>query len=149
MAAAPEERSFKSTAVTLASNVRMEQTSALPYAGIYIGPKGMQEWTRKMVEYFEIVDIQNPEMFEKQGSNRIVVLSQVHFKVRKTCQDMKFPFCQAMTVDLELGLIQELRPFSRGVQAVNTALGLCQSLDLLKQCPDLRVIIAIRKKWRA
>ncbi|KAK6362480.1 hypothetical protein LTS17_012821 [Exophiala oligosperma] len=123
MAAPPDERDFKSVAATLAPDIRMEQTSALPYAGIYVGPEGMQDWIRKMAGYFEIVNVQNPEVFEKDGSNRIVVLSQVHFKVRKTGKEMKFPFCQSMTVDLERGVIQEMRPFYWDVQAVNRALG--------------------------
>lgn len=122
MSAPLEKRDFRSIAATLASDIRMEQTSALPYAGIYIGPEGMQDWSKKMAEYFEVVDVQNPEIFEKEGSDRIVVLSEVHFKVRKTGQEMKFPFCQAMTVDLDRGVIQEMRPFYWDVQAVNTAL---------------------------
>lgn len=124
MAAPPDKRDFQTIAVTLAPDVRMEQTSALPYAGTYIGQEGMQEWTSKMADYFEIVDVQNPEIFESEGSNRIVVLSQVHFRVRKTGHEMSFPFCQAMTVDLERGVIQELRPFYWDVQAVNRALGI-------------------------
>lgn len=123
MAAAPEDRDFSGIAATLAPNVRMEQTSALPYAGVYVGPHGMQDWTRRMADYFDVVDVQNPEIFERPNSDRIVVLSNVHFKVRSTGEEMDFPFCQAITVDLERGVIVELRPFYWDVAAVNKSLG--------------------------
>ncbi|KAJ5493714.1 hypothetical protein N7463_009801 [Penicillium fimorum] len=111
MSAAPEARDFSGIAATLAPNVRLEQTSALPYAGVYIGPKGMQDWSTRMGNYFDTVDVQNPEIFERPGSDRVVVLSNVHLRVRSTGQEMTFPFCQAFTVDLEKGVILELRPF--------------------------------------
>ncbi|KAJ5498453.1 hypothetical protein LT330_004323 [Penicillium expansum] len=123
MSAAPEARDFSGIAATLAPDVRLEQTSALPYAGVYIGPKGFQDWSTRMGDYFDIVDVQNPEIFERSGSDRVVVLSNVHFRVRSTGQVMDFPFCQAFTMDLEKGVILELRPFYWDVAAVNTALG--------------------------
>ncbi|KAJ5398870.1 hypothetical protein N7465_009359 [Penicillium sp. CMV-2018d] len=123
MSAAPEARDFSGIAATLAPDVRLEQTPALPYAGVYVGPKGFQDWSTRMGDYFDIVDVQNPEIFERPGSDRIVVLSNVHFRVRSTGQEMDFPLCQAFTVDLEKGLILELRPFYWDVAAVNAALG--------------------------
>ncbi|CRG89110.1 hypothetical protein PISL3812_06145 [Talaromyces islandicus] len=123
MEAAPEARDFTGIAATLSSDFRMEQTSALPYAGLYVGPDGMQDWTRRMADYFDVVDVQNPEIFERPNSDRIVVLSNVHFKVRNTGQEMDFPFCQSVTVDLVRGVIVELRPFYWDVAEVNKALG--------------------------
>ena len=123
MAAAPETRDFTGIAKTLAPDVRMEQTSDLPYAGVYRGPAGMQEWAQRMADYFDVVDVQNPEMFERANSDRIVVLSNVHFKVRRTGLELDFPFCQAFTVDLERGVIVEMRPFYWDVAEVNKALG--------------------------
>lgn len=123
MQATPDKRDYAGIAATLAPNFRMEQTSALPYAGVYIGQDGFQDWTRRMADYFEVVDVQNPEIFERAGSDRIVVLSNLHLKVRKTGLEMDFPFCQAITVDLERGVIIELRPFYWDVAGVNKALG--------------------------
>ncbi|OKL61386.1 hypothetical protein UA08_03838 [Talaromyces atroroseus] len=119
MSVAPEERNFASIAATLAPNVRMEQTSALPYAGVYLGPSGMQDWTRRMADYFDIVDVQNPEIFERADSDRIVVLSNIHLRVRKSGQEMDFPFCQTFTIDLQRGVIVELRPFYWDVAAIS------------------------------
>ncbi|KAK4919620.1 hypothetical protein LTR66_016781, partial [Elasticomyces elasticus] len=80
MSSPPDQRDFTGIAATLAPDFRMEQTSALPYAGVYTGPNGMQDWARRMADYFEVVDVRNPEIFESPGSDRIVVLSTVHFK---------------------------------------------------------------------
>ncbi|CAI7644020.1 unnamed protein product [Penicillium crustosum] len=109
MSSAPEARDFSGIAATLAPDVRLEQTPALPYAGVYIGPQGIQDWSTRMGDYFDIVDVQNPEIFERPGSDRVVVLSNVHLR--------------AFTVDLEKGLILEIRPFYWDVAAVNAALG--------------------------
>jgi hypothetical protein len=123
MSSPPNQRDFTGIAATLAPDFRMEQTSALPYAGVYIGPSGMQDWARRMADYFEVVDVRNPEIFESPGSDRIVVLSTVHFKVRGSGLEMEYPFCQAVTVDCERGVMTEMRPFYWDVAGVNAALG--------------------------
>ncbi|KAH8670079.1 hypothetical protein BGZ61DRAFT_115076 [Ilyonectria robusta] len=123
MSAPPEERDFSGIAALLAPNFSLEQTSALPYAGVFTGAEGMQDWIRRMADYFDVVDVKSPEIFEQQGSGRIVVLSNVHFRVRKTGEDLVFPFCQAVTVDLENGTMVHMRPFYWDVQEVNRALG--------------------------
>ncbi|KAL3474411.1 hypothetical protein BJX99DRAFT_231591 [Aspergillus californicus] len=123
MSAPPDTRDFSGIAATLSPNIRLEQTSALPYAGVYIGPTGFQDWSSRMADYFDVVDVQNPEVFERAGSDRIVVLSTVHLRVRSSGQELEFPFCQVMTVDLENGVIDEMRPFYWDVAAVNAAVG--------------------------
>ncbi|KAL4781661.1 hypothetical protein BJX76DRAFT_359694 [Aspergillus varians] len=124
MSAAPGARDFSGIAATMAPNLRLEQTSALPYAGVYTGPKGMQDWSIRMADYFDIVDVQNPEFFERPGSDRVLVLSNIHLRVRATGQELDYPFCQSFTVDLEKGNIVEIRPFYWDVAALNKALGI-------------------------
>ncbi|KAL4793118.1 hypothetical protein BDV19DRAFT_400168 [Aspergillus venezuelensis] len=123
MSAAPEDRDFSGMAATMAPDVRLEQTPALPYGGVYIGPKGFQDWSTQMADHFDIVDVQNPEIFERPGSDKITVLSTVHLRVRKTGEDLNLPFCQVVTVDLEKGVMLEMKPFYWDVAAVNKALG--------------------------
>ncbi|KAF7551215.1 hypothetical protein G7Z17_g5178 [Cylindrodendrum hubeiense] len=123
MSAAPEERDFSGIAAVLSPDFKLEQTSALPYAGVYTGPEGMQDWARRMSDYFDIVDVKNPEIFESQGSNRVVVLSNVHFRVRKTGEDLHYPLCQAVTVDLEKGTMVHMQPFYWDVHELNQAIG--------------------------
>jgi hypothetical protein len=90
MSAPPPTRDFSGIAATLSPTIRLEQTSALPYAGVYIGPKGFQDWSSRMADYFDVVDVQNPEVFECAGSDRIVVLSTLHLRVRSTGQELDF-----------------------------------------------------------
>ncbi|KAF4964959.1 hypothetical protein FZEAL_10821 [Fusarium zealandicum] len=123
MSAPPEERDFSGMAATLSEDVRLEQTSGLPYAGTFIGPQGMQDWAKQMADYFEDVDVQDPQIFEKEGSSRIVALSNLHLKVRKTGEELDFPFCQVVTVDLEAGVIARMQPFYWDVQELNRAIG--------------------------
>lgn len=123
MAAPPEQRDFSAIAAMISPDFRMEQTSALPYAGTYKGPEGMADWGRRMAEYFDVVDVQTPEIFEREGSSRLVVVSSVHFRVRKTGQELDFPLCQVVTVDTEKGLLLDMRPFYWDVHVLNQALG--------------------------
>ncbi|KAH8821925.1 hypothetical protein F5884DRAFT_769457 [Xylogone sp. PMI_703] len=126
MSAPPETRDFIGITLTLSPDFRLEQTSGLPYAGTYIGPKGMQEWGQKMAGYFDVVDVQDAEVFEKEASDRVVVVSNLHLRVRKTGEELYYPFCQVVKVDLERGVIEEMRPFYWDVQALNKAVGCSQ-----------------------
>ncbi|KAH6893368.1 hypothetical protein B0T10DRAFT_559358 [Thelonectria olida] len=123
MSAKPEDRDFSGIASVLAPDYVLEQTSALPYAGTFHGPDGLQDWARRMADYFDIVDVQAPDIFEKEGSNQIVILSNAHFRVRKTGEDLYYPLCQAVTVDLEKGVMTSMRPFYWDVHDLNRAVG--------------------------
>ncbi|KAM0352993.1 hypothetical protein ACHAPU_001878 [Fusarium lateritium] len=123
MAASPEEREFSGMAATLSKEVILKQSSGLPYAGIYNGPEGFQKWARDMADYFDKVDVQSPEIFESQGSNRIVSLSYLHLRVRKTGEELKQPLCQVIQVDLEAGVIKSIMPFYWDVYALNKTIG--------------------------
>ncbi|KAL2839026.1 hypothetical protein BJX68DRAFT_248299 [Aspergillus pseudodeflectus] len=126
MSAPPSSRDFTTLAAVVSPTFRLEQTSALPYAGTYIGPGGFQDWATRMADYFDVVDVRDPEVFERDGSNKVMVLANVLFRVRATGEELLFPFAQAITVDLELGVMTELRPFYWDVAAVNKALGVGQ-----------------------
>ena len=76
-----------------------------------------------VANWFEVVDVRTPEIFESPGSDRVVVLSTVHFKVRKTGEELDYPFCQVVRVDLEKGVITEMHPYYWDVAGVNKALG--------------------------
>ncbi|RGP63620.1 hypothetical protein FLONG3_9833 [Fusarium longipes] len=123
MASPPEERDFSGMAATLSKEVKLKQTSGLPYAGEYVGPEGLQKWAQEMATYFDKVDVQDPQIFEKEGSNRIISLSYLALRVRKTGQELKYPMCQTMTVDLEAGVIKSIMPFYWDVYALNKAIG--------------------------
>jgi hypothetical protein len=44
-------------------------------------------------------------------------------RVRKTGEELKYPLCQVMTVDLEAGVIKSIMPFYWDVYALNKAIG--------------------------
>lgn len=123
MSAPPEQRNFSGMAAVLSPNINLVQTPHLPYGGVFTGLAGFQEWSKQMADLFDVVDVRDPEIFEKEGSNQIVVLSTVHFRVRKTGEKMVFPLCQAVTVDLEAGQIIEMKPFYWDVHTLNKAVG--------------------------
>ncbi|CRG86987.1 hypothetical protein PISL3812_04000 [Talaromyces islandicus] len=123
MSAPPEQRDFSGMAAVLFPNIKLVQTPHLPYGGVFTGAAGFQQWAEQMSDLFDVVDVRDPEIFEKEGSNRIVVLSTVHFRVRKTGERMVFPLCQAITVDLEAGQITEMKPFYWDVHTLNKAVG--------------------------
>lgn len=123
MSAPPEQRDFGVMASLLSPNVHLVQNPHLPYGGEFLGPAGFQDWAQQMAYLFDVVDVQDPEIFEMEGSNRIVVLSTVHFRVRKTGEKLEFPLCQVVTVDLEAGQITEMKPFYWDVHTLNKAVG--------------------------
>lgn len=123
MAAPPEERDFSGMAATLSKEVKLKQSSGLPYAGEYEGPEGFQKWSQQMAHYFDKLHLKNPQIFESEGSNRIVSLSYLHLRVRKTGEELKYPLCQVMTVDLEAGVIKSIMPFYWDIYALNKAIG--------------------------
>jgi len=123
MSQSAEKRDFSGMARVLSPNIKLIQTPHLPYGGIFTGPAGFQDWAKQMADLFDIVDVQEPEIFEKEGSSQIVVLSTVTFRVRKTREALVFPFCQVVRVDLESGQITEMKPFYWDVHTLNKAVG--------------------------
>lgn len=76
-----------------------------------------------MASYFDKVDVQTPEIVEREGSHRIIALSYLVLRVRKTGEELKYPLCQVITVDLEAGVIKSIMPFYWDVHALNKAIG--------------------------
>ena len=76
-----------------------------------------------MSSWWSKIDVQNAEFFECEGSDRVVVLSTMKAKVRSTGEELELPFAQEVRVDLEKGVMTEMRPFYWDVARVNRALG--------------------------
>lgn len=123
MSAPESERDFAGMAKTISPDMKLYQTPALPYGGTYIGPDGFLEWARQMASYFSVIDVQDPEVFEKEGSDKIVVVSSVRFVPRKTGEELRHPLAQIVRVDLEKGVMTEMRLMYWDVAGVNQALG--------------------------
>jgi hypothetical protein len=120
MAASPTEADSSILAATLAPDVKLIQSPDLPYGGIFEGIDGFLDWARQMNVLFSGVDVKEPEVLE--GVDKAVVLSTVHFTVRRTGEVLKRPLVQIVKVDREKGVITEMKPIYWDVEGLKKAL---------------------------
>ena len=101
MAAAPSERDITGMASCLSEDFQLHQSPDLPYGGIYKGRSGfkvllhrdnflaqrltssLQDWSDDMASYFDRLEVVDPQVFEKSGSDSVVVSSTLKLRVRK------------------------------------------------------------------
>lgn len=88
----------------------LHQSPSLPWGGDFHGIEGVQSWGKQMSDLFDTVDVQNPEFFEKANSDEVVIKSTLKLRLRKTGAERQYPFVQIVRVDVERGLITEIRP---------------------------------------
>ncbi|KPI37696.1 uncharacterized protein AB675_209 [Cyphellophora attinorum] len=106
----------------LSSDFYMEQSSELPWAGTYHGPESFKSFFDQASEWCTI-DVRDPEILEKEGSDKIVVLSTIYYFCRKTGETPSFPLSQTFVIDTERGLIREIRSFYWDIKKLNVAMG--------------------------
>ena len=123
MAAPEDQRDISEMSTVLSPELKIIQTPALPYPGTFHGLRGLQEWSSKMAGYFDVLDVQHPEIFEREGSDSVIAVSNLHLRVRETGQVLDYPLCQVIKVDLEKGQILEMKPFYWDVHGLNEAVG--------------------------
>ncbi|KAF2171962.1 hypothetical protein M409DRAFT_18193 [Zasmidium cellare ATCC 36951] len=121
MAAAPKERDIAGMASCLSEDFRLYQSPDLPYGGTYEGRSGFKKWSDDMASYFDRLEVIDPQVFEKSGSDSVVVSSTLKLRVRKNGVELVGPLLQAMKVDREKGLLTEIRPFYWNVKGLNEA----------------------------
>ena len=120
----PEQRNFSTGwGRTISSSMVLHQSADLPYGGEYHGHEGFLKWTEEMSSRFSTLDVKDPQVFEKEGSDQVMVSSTLELTVRKTGQKWIAPMCQTVRVDREKGWITEIRPFYWNVKGLNEALG--------------------------
>ena len=73
-----------------------------------------------MSRYFDVVDVQNPQVLE--NTDTVVVVSTLKLRVRRTHEEWSAPFTQVVKVDPEKGVITEIRPFYWDVRGLNEIL---------------------------
>lgn len=88
----------------------LHQSPSLPWGGDFHGIQGVQSWAKQMSDLFDTVDVQNPEFFEKANSDEVVIKSTLKLRLRKTGTERQYPFVQIVRVDIERGLITEIKP---------------------------------------
>lgn len=119
MASPPEKADSSLLAKTLATDVKLYQTPALPYGGTYDGVSGFLKWGQAMASLFDKVDV-TPHSIMEDGDH-VVVLSDLSLRVRRTSEQFSMPFVQQVKVDREKGVIVEMKPFYWDVQGLNEA----------------------------
>jgi uncharacterized protein len=117
-----DERDFTIIAATLSDDFRMEQSRALPWAGLYRGPQQFKDWLDKVAQWV-VIDVQNPEIFDSKDADRVVVLSTIHYSCHRTGQKIDFPLSQTFTIDGRKGLIKEIRSYYWDILTLNEAMG--------------------------
>jgi uncharacterized protein len=120
MAASPSEADPAVLAASLSPDVKLIQSPDLPYGGTFEGVEGFLDWARQMNALFSGVDVTEPEILE--GVDKAVVLSTVHFTVRRTGEVLTRPLVQVVKVDRERGVITEMKPVYWDVEGLKKAL---------------------------
>ncbi len=99
--------SFDGMAATLDPSIVLHQSPDLPWGGNYFGHQGFKDWSIKMSECFDLLDVRDPEFFE-QGS-KVVILCRLVTRSRLHGYELDRPMAQVVTV--RNGRITEFRPF--------------------------------------
>jgi uncharacterized protein len=81
MSAPPDQRDFSGLAATLSPDHKLIQTPGLPYGGIYEGHSGFFRLAEETTKRFDVVDVTEREIIENEVGGKVVVLSNVRFKL--------------------------------------------------------------------
>ena len=125
MAAPPEERDFASgMGRTLSPDLRLYQSPDLMFSSSeYHGHEGFQKWSKEMAGFFSHLVVADPQVFEKDGANDVVVVSRLELKTREGGKEWAAPLTQVVGVDREKGVITSIRPFYWNVAGLKKLLG--------------------------
>ena len=120
----PSDELFKQMVATFSPDLKLIQSPDLPYGGVWYGLDGFRGWSEQMASYFDVVDVQKPEVFTRDGSDRVMVLGLLHLRLRRSQRVLEAPMCQMMVVDRDAGLITEIQPFYWNVKGLVDAIEL-------------------------
>ncbi|CAD6564551.1 MAG: hypothetical protein CYPHOPRED_004063 [Cyphobasidiales sp. Tagirdzhanova-0007] len=101
---------------SLSEDFKGYQSEDLPYGGVYEGKKMFMT----MGGLFSQVDAKPDKILVQE--DMVVFVGNVHFTVRKTQEQSSLAMTQVIKVDLEKGLITEMRPFYWNVGGFNALL---------------------------
>ena len=120
MAASPEDRDFASgMGRVLSPNLRLYQSPDLPYSqSEYHGHEGFQVWSEEMANLFSGLVVSDPNVFELEGSDEVVVSSTLKLKTKEGGRSWEAPLLQIMGVDRKEGVITSIRPFYWDVEGL-------------------------------
>lgn len=120
MAVPPEKRDFANgTGTTLSPDVIIHQSPDLPYSqSEYRGHEGFQQWGQEMAGLFSKLIVADARVFEREGTNEVLVSSRLELTSRDTGKDITLPMVQIVGVDYSKGWITSIRPFHWDVEGL-------------------------------
>lgn len=81
MSALPDQHDFSGLAANLSPGHKLIQTPGLPYGGVCEGHSGFFRLAEEMAKRFDVVDATERETIENEAGDKVVVLSNVRFKL--------------------------------------------------------------------
>ncbi|KAK4636849.1 uncharacterized protein CLAFUR5_00822 [Fulvia fulva] len=122
MVALPQKRDFSGMAATLSPDMKLVQSPDLLWSGIFHGHAGFQKWSETMASYFNGLEVTDAQVFEKSGSDSVVIHSVLKLRIRKNYKRLERPLVQVVKVDRAKGVIVEITPFYWDVKGLNEIL---------------------------
>lgn len=125
MATAPEQRDFASGMGTVLSpDLVVYQSPDLMFSSSeYHGHEGFLKWAEEMAGFFSGLVVAEPKVYEREGSDEVLVHSRLELVTREGGKEWKRPLCQVVTVDREKAWITSIRPFYWDVASLREVLG--------------------------
>ena len=125
MASPPEQRDLASgMGAVLSPELVVYQSPDLMFSSSeYHGHDGFLKWCEEMAGFFNGLVVADPKVYERQGSDEVLVHSTLELVTREGGREWKRPLCQVVKVDREKGWITSIRPFYWDVAGLREVLG--------------------------
>jgi ketosteroid isomerase-like protein len=118
-AGGPGRASFDRIAACLDPRVELHQAPGLPFAGVWLGPRGMEQFLAVMSELWQSMEFL--EQRQMVHGDTVVTTTRVRFVSRATGRAVVTTIVQLVTV--RNGRIREIRPFYWDPAAISEACG--------------------------
>ncbi len=125
MAAPSGERDFAGgMGKVLSPKVEIHQSPDLPYSqSLYEGHEGFIKWSEEMAGFFDKLEVTDPQVFEREGADEVVVSSVLKLRTRNGGKEWEAPLLQTIGVDREKGWLLFIRPFYWNVGGLKEVVG--------------------------
>jgi ketosteroid isomerase-like protein len=113
---------FNAMASCLAPDVKVYQPKDLPWGGTWEGTEGVLAWGKVMTGYFDKIEAE-PIRILDDGKETVVVESIVHVRIRGNAEEYDLRLAQVATVDVEKGVIKDIRQYPFETRQILSRLG--------------------------
>jgi ketosteroid isomerase-like protein len=113
---------FDAMAACFAPDLKVYQPKDLPWGGTWEGTEGFLAWGKVMKGYFDKLEPE-PIRILDDGKETVVVESIIHVRIKGTGEEHDVRLVQIATVDLEKGVIKDIRQYPFEMKEVLARLG--------------------------